>query len=154
VCVCVCVRATRARAMVPQKTMLDVKKWELKKGFGGILCKNTVRRLCEACDCRPTRTLEEPVCATCCTTKRRVPVANVKMCTMPSCHRAAHHAKGTLCAVCWVEEDPVTRGCPGCERRPKSLSRSDRLCQDCTRRIDRGGVPVKRETCGVSDLFL
>jgi len=72
---------------------------------------------------------------------------------MPACHRAAHYAKGTLCVFCWVEDDPLVRGCPGCGRYAKSKSRSDGLCQDCTRRIDRGGTPVKRATCGVSDLF-
>jgi hypothetical protein len=144
----------RVRSVAPQKTTLDVKNWEHKKGFRGILCTNTVRRLCEVCNRRPTRTLEEPVCPNCCTNKDHVPIAKVKMCTVPMCHRAAHHAKGTLCVFCWVEEDPVTRGCPGCQRRAKCLSRVDGLCQECTRRIDRGGTPVVRAAYGVSDLFV
>ena len=143
----------KVRAVPPQKTILDVEKWEHDKGFKGILCLNTVRRLCEACNRRPTRTLAEPVCPKCCTTKDHVPVAKVKMCTTPMCHRVAHHAKGTLCVYCWVEEDPLTRGCPGCQRRPKTLSRADWLCQDCVRRIARGSDPIKRAAYGVSDLF-
>ena len=147
------VRAMRVRAVAPQKTTLDVQKWELKKGFNGILCNNTMRRLCNVCNRRPTRTLEEPVCQSCCTAEHHLPLREVKMCTAPACHRVAHYAKATLCVFCWVEEDPVTRGCPGCERKAKSQSRPDGLCQDCTRRIARGSAPFVREAYGVSDLF-
>ena len=144
------IKPMRLQYVAPQKTALDVKKWERKKGFRGILCNNTMRRLCEVCDRRPTRVLEESVCPTCSTTKE--PSSKSKMCTVPLCHRVAHYAKGTLCAFCWVEEDRAARGCPGCQRRVKSM-RTDGLCQDCTRRIERGGTPVVRAAYGVSDLF-
>ena len=134
----------------PQKTHLEVQKWELKKGFRGILCGNTIRRLCRVCDSRPTRTLAESVCQHC-HVSNDVPVEGVAQCQSPGCHRVASHGRATLCLYCWVKEDPLTRGCPGCGRKAKSLSRPDGLCQNCTRRIARGRKPVNEY--GVSDLF-
>ena len=63
-------------------------------------------------------------------------------CEVEGCKRAAKYAKGTLCQVCNVKEDPEARRCPECKTQPKSMSRADEWCGNCVRNQ---AVEAKRE---------
>ena len=47
-----------------------------------------------------------------------------------------------MCPGCWVAADPEARGCPACQKWPKSQSRADGLCGNC---VASAAVAAKRE---------
>ena len=53
----------------------------------------------------------------------------------------ATQANGTRCQGCWVAADPEARGCPACQKSPKSQSRADGLCGTC---VASAAVAAKR----------
>ena len=109
------------------KTEADLRAWEAKKGFRGVISGGRIFRKCIECD-QPTLSLDETHCPKD-GGKRRVPPE----CQVEGCTNQAKHAKGTMCDGCWVAADPEARGCPACKKWPKVHSRADGLCGNCVR---------------------
>ena len=107
------------------KTEADLRAWEAKKGFKGVISNGgvAIKRKCVDCD-QPTTSLAEAECAKHGGTRNKCQVCN---------ENKAHYAKGTQCHGCWVAADPAARGCPGCQKEPKCLSRDDGMCGACVR---------------------
>lgn len=105
-----------------------LKAWEEKHGHKGLLSHGSrIRRQC-ACG-RPTRAVDEEKCPSC---GGKGPVHGT--CQVEGCSRVANHGTGlTLCASCWVKEDPETRGCPTCKKWPAAPSHPDRQCHFCAK---------------------
>lgn len=114
------------------KTEADLRAWEAKKGFKGVICGCRFFRKCVDCD-QPTRSLDEPHCGKHGGTRHECQVCEKKK---------ANYANVTMCPSCWVAADPAERGCPGCQRQPKVQSRDDGLCGACMRKA---AVEAKRE---------
>ena len=112
------------------KTEADLRAWEEKKGFRGVIsCGGvSISRKCIECN-QPTWLLAETHCAKH-GGKRQV----YNECQVEGCTNRAHCANGTRCYGCWVAEDPEARGCPGCQKLVKVHSRADGLCQNCVRK--------------------
>ena len=120
------------------KTEADLRAWEEEKGFKGVITHAgcMIQRKCVECD-QPTKGLAEAECAKHGGTRY---VRNE--CQTEGCKKRALCTNGTQCQGCWVAADPEARGCPGCQRQPKSLSRDDGLCGNCVRNA---AVAAKRE---------
>ena len=120
------------------KTEADLRAWEAKKGFRGVISGGKIYRKCVECD-QPTKSLDETHCPKDGGKRRvrpRVPGRGV--------HEVGDQAKGTLCQGCWVAEDPEARGCPACQKQPKSHSRADGLCANCVKRAAFAAKLVER----------
>ena len=119
------------------KTEADLRAWEEKKGFRGVISGGgfAIARKCVECD-QPTLSLAEKACSKH-GGKRQVRVG----CHVDGCTYKAKRANG-MCDLCWVADNPADRGCPGCQKLPKSHSRDDGLCGDC---VKKATVAAKRE---------
>ena len=117
------------------KTEADLRAWEAKKGFRGVISGGKIFRKCVECDQR-TLSLDETHCPKD-GGKRQV----LNECQVEGCTNRAIKAKGTRCPGCWVAADPEARGCPACQKRPKSQSRADGLCGTC---VASAAVAAKR----------
>jgi len=122
----------------PSKTEADLRAWEEKKGVPGVISGGCFRRKCVDCD-QPTKGFAEAKCPKH-GGKRQVH----NECQTKGCKNKAIKANGTMCAGCWVAADPAARGCPGCQRQPKSLSHPDGLCKDCVKRVTFAAKLVER----------
>ena len=120
------------------KTEADLRAWEAKKGFRGVIFGGQIFRKCVECD-QPTLSLDETHCPKD-GGKRQVR----SECQVEGCTNRAKRAKGTLCQGCWVAEDPEARGCPACQKRPKCHSRADGLCSHCVKRAAFAAKLVER----------
>ena len=120
------------------KTEADLRAWEAKKGFKGVIVYGgfAMKRKCEKCD-QPTKALAEPKCPKH-GGKRQV----VNDCQTEGCTNVANYANGTMCPSCWVAADPVARGCSRCQKKPKRQSHPDGLCGNCVRKA---AFEAKRE---------
>ena len=121
-------------------TEADLKRWEEKKGFKGVIRGFLIHRKCVKCD-KPTRSVHDAECPKH-GGKRRVQVRNE--CQTEGCTYVAIRAKGTMCQGCWIAVDPAERGCPRCQRQPRSLSRPDGLCGACVKRATFAAKLVER----------
>ena len=101
---------------MPPKTEADLRAWEAKKGFRGVIFGGRFYRKCVECD-QPTLSLDETHCPKD-GGKRQVRVRSE--CQVEGCTNRANQAKGTMCDGCWVAADPEARGCPACQKQPKS----------------------------------
>jgi hypothetical protein len=113
------------------KTEADLRAWEERKGFIGVIVCDQIYRKCADCD-QPTKGLAEAKCGKH-GGKRQVQVRVRNECQVCE-KKKADRANGTMCRSCWVAADPEARGCPGCQREPKCLSRDDGMCGKCVRK--------------------
>ena len=117
------------------KTEADLRAWEEKKGFRGVISGCDIWRKCAECN-QPTKGIDETHCGKH-GGKRQVR----SECQVEGCTNRAFRAKGTMCKGCWVAKDPKARGCPACQKQPKRLSRDDGLCGHC---VASAAVAAKR----------
>lgn len=107
------------------KTEADLRAWEGKKGFIGVISGHGIFRKCADCS-QPTKGVAEIHCGKH-GGKRQV----LRGCQVEGCRNVAKKIK--QCYGCWVADDPAARGCPGCHKQPKRESRPDNMCPNCVR---------------------
>ena len=117
----------------PHKSEADLRAWEARKGFAGVIRANNIRRKC-ACG-QPTKGMTIAQCHACATGGKGKKNA-YKMCVTPECGKIAHR-RGKWCRECWIKPAPEQRACPSCLKSIRSVRRPDGRCTNCVRSVER-----------------
>jgi len=127
------------------KTESDLRAWEARKGFAGVIRCNNIRR---KCDCgQPTKGITLAQCHACATGSMFKRKHEYKRCVTPACGKIAHR-KGKWCRACWIRPAPSKRACPSCHKSIRAAGRSDGRCTNCVRSVERAAARLWRVSRG------
>ena len=116
------------------KTEADLRAWEARKGFAGVIRANNFRRKC-ACG-QPTKAITLSQCNACASGSVCKRKHEYKRCVTPECGRIAHR-QGKWCRECWIKPAPAKRACPSCHKSIRAAGRTDGRCTNCVRSVER-----------------